>query len=69
MIVITLLVIVSILYFYAVPFLAYLAVSGAVINHDNSNWPLVLFIGFPGVVLAVLWWIGLRLTRKNLHVD
>ena len=51
----------SVLYFYAVPFLGYMAVAGAAMNNMNSTGPLILFIGFPGVVLAVFWWVGLRL--------
>jgi hypothetical protein len=51
----------SVLYFYAVPFLGYMAVAGAAMDNMNSTGPLILFIGVPDVVLAAFWWIGLRL--------
>jgi hypothetical protein len=31
----------------------------------DATGPLVLFIGFPGAILATFWWIGLRLTRPG----
>jgi hypothetical protein len=51
----------------AIPILAYLAVIGAFINDFSpmaAYVTLALFIAFPGVVLAALWWIGVRLTRE-----
>jgi hypothetical protein len=53
--VIIFLVALSVFYFYAVPFLGYMAVAGATMNNMHSTGPLVLFIGFPGIILAAFW--------------
>jgi hypothetical protein len=55
----------SVVYFSALPILGYMAVAGAVINNMGATGPLVLFIGLPGAILAVFWWIGLRLTKSR----
>jgi hypothetical protein len=55
------------IYVTAIPILAYLSVMGAFINDFSplaTYVTLALFIALPGVVLAALWWLGLRLTRK-----
>ena len=54
----------SIVYFSALPILVY-GGGCAVINNMGATGPLVLFIGFPGAILAVFWWIGLHLTRPR----
>jgi hypothetical protein len=59
------LVVLSVVYFSALPFLGYMAVAGAAMNNIGATGPLFLFIGFPGAILAALWWIGLRLTRPG----
>jgi hypothetical protein len=64
-IVIIFLVALSVVYFSAVPILGYMAVAGAMMNNMGAIGPLALFIGFPGALLAALWWIGLRLTRPT----
>jgi membrane protein DedA with SNARE-associated domain len=63
--VIMFLVALSVVYFSVLPLLAYMAVAGAMINNTGATGPLALFIGFPGAILAVSWWIGLRLTRPR----
>jgi hypothetical protein len=64
-IVIIFLVAVSVVYFSALPILGYMAVAGAMMNNMGATEPLVLFVGLPGAILAVFWWIGLRLTRSR----
>jgi hypothetical protein len=65
MAVIIFLIALSVVYFSALPILAYMAVAGAVINNMGATGPLFLFIGFPGAILAACWWLGLRLTKPN----
>jgi hypothetical protein len=55
----------SAIYFSALPILGFMAVAGAMINNVGATGALVLFIGFPGAILAAFWWIGLRLTRPR----
>jgi hypothetical protein len=55
----------SVVYFSALPILGYMAVAGGMINNMSATGPLVLFIGFPGAILTVFWWIGLRLTKPR----
>jgi hypothetical protein len=64
-IVIIFLVVLSVVYFSALPILGYVAVAGALINNMSATGPLVLFFGFPGAILAAFWWIGLRLTKAR----